>query len=164
MPNLGKIIAAHNTKILSQKIDLKKPNCNCRGTNICVMEGNRCCDEGVVYQAEVNAPNKPVMKYIGVCAPKWKSRYSNHKSSFKYPDKRNQTKLAGYVWSLKDEGLEPDIKWRTLARTSAYKPSNNTCRLCLTEKYHIMHRSEEASINSRDELFSGCLHKHSQLL
>ena len=26
---------------------------------------------------------------------------------------------------------------------------------------HLMHKLEEATINSRDESFSGCLHKHS---
>ena len=104
------------------------------------------------------------MKYVGVCAPKWKTRYANHKASFRNPEKRKQTKLSGYIWALKDENIEPDIKWRILARTSTYKPSNNTCRLCLTEKYIIMHKPEEATLNSRDEFFSGCLHKHGILL
>ena len=66
-------------------------------------------NERVVYKAEVNTLNKPIMKYIGMYATNWKSRYSNQKSSFRYQHKMNQTKLAGYVWSLKDEGLEPDI-------------------------------------------------------
>ena len=165
MPNLGKIVAAHNSKVTSTKINYKEPNCNCRGVNkTCIMEGSRCQDSGVIYQAEVIAPNKENMKYVGVCAPKWKTRYANHKTSFRHPEKRKQTKLSGYVWTLKDENIEPDIKWRILARTSTYKPSNNTCRLCLTEKYIIMHKPEEATLNSRDEFFSGCLHKHGLLL
>ena len=73
MPNLGKIVAAHNSKVKSTKINYKEPNCNCRGVNkICIMEGSRCQDSGVIYQAEVIAPNKENMKYVGVCAPKWK--------------------------------------------------------------------------------------------
>ena len=51
-----------------------------------------------------------------------------------------------------------------MARTSSFKASNNTCRLCLMEKFILMHKPEEATINSRDEFFSGCLHKHSLLL
>ena len=168
MPNLGKIVAGHNSKVASPITNLEEKNCNCRGRNaICMMEGSRCMDSGVVYQAEVSAPTKPLMKYVGVCAPDWKSRYRNHKTDFKYSDKRNHTKLAGYVWSLKDEGILHDdiaIKWRILARTSSFRASNNTCRLCLTEKFILMHKPDEATINARDEFFSGCLHKHSLLL
>ena len=166
MPNLGKIVASHNAKVTSPPtIDLTEENCNCRGKDaICIMEGSRCKDPGVVYQAEVTAQGKPVMKYVGVTAPSWKLRYGNHKASFTHSSKRKQTRLAGYIWSLKDEGLEPDIKWRILARSQPYKASTRSCRLCLKEKFYLMHKSQEATINSRDEFFSGCLHKHSLLL
>ena len=166
MPNLGKIVASHNAKISSPSIiNLEEENCNCRGKNaVCIMEGGRCKDCGVVYQAEVTAEGKPVMKYVGVTAPSWKLRYGNHKASFKHSTKRRSTKLAGYVWSLKDEGLQPEIKWRILSRNQPFKASTNTCRLCLKEKFYLMHKPEETTINSRDEFFSGCLHKHSLLL
>ena len=159
-------MAGHNTKISSPtNINLKEKNCNCQGKNaICVMEGGRCKDSGVVYQAEVTAEGKPAKKYVGITAGSWKLRYGNHKTSFKYSHKRINTKLAGYVWSLKDEGLEPEIKWRILSRNQAYKASSNCCRLCLKEKYILMHMPEEVTINSRDEFFSGCLHKHTLLL
>ena len=51
-----------------------------------------------------------------------------------------------------------NIKWRILAHRPSFKASNNTCRLCLQEKYILMHKPEEATINAR------CLHKHSLLL
>ena len=140
MPNLGKIVAGHNARVASPTTNLREKNCNCRGKNaICMMEGARCMDKEVVYQAEVTAPSKPLMKYVGVCAPEWKSRYRNHKTDFKYTEKRKHTKLAGYVWSLKDEGILHDditIKWRILAHCSSFKASNNTCRLCLTGKIY----------------------------
>ena len=70
MPNLGKIVAGHNARVASPTINLREKNCNCRGKNtICMMEGARCMDKEVVYQAEVTAPSKPSMKYVGVCAP-----------------------------------------------------------------------------------------------
>ena len=128
------------------------------------MEGSRCKDSGVVYQAEVRAEGKPLMKYVGVTAPSWKLRYGNHKASFRHSAKRKQTKLSGYIWSLKDEGIEPEVKWRILARCQPYRASSNTCRLCLREKFILMHKPMEATINGRDEFFSGCLHKHSLLL
>ena len=166
MPNFGKIVAGHNAKVTAPPpINLKDPNCNCQGKNaICVLEGSRCKDSGVVYQAEVTARGKSVKKYVGVTATSWKVRYGNHKTSFKYSHKRVNTRLAGYIWSLKDEGLEPEIKWRILNRCSTFKASTKTCRLCLREKFILMHKPEEATINHRDEFFSGCLHMHSLLL
>ena len=166
LPNLGKIVAGHNAKISNPTtINLEEENCNCRGKDVtCLMEGSRCKDSDVVYQAEVSAVGKPVMKYVGVAATSWKLRYGNHKNSFKYANKRKTTRLAGYVWSLKDEGLEPEIKWRILSRNQSFKASSNCCRLCLKEKFILMHKPEEATINSRDEFFSGCLHKHTLLL
>ena len=97
--------------------------------------------------------------------PPWKSRYGNHKTDFKYSSKRRHTRLAGYVWQLKDEGVDHTIKWQFLARASTYKSSTKTCRLCLTEKFNIMHsRGDMASLNKRKEFFSSCLHKEKLLL
>ena len=59
MPNLGKLVAGHNTKATTPANNYGEPNCNCRGKNaVCMIEGSRCMDEGVVYQAEVTANNK----------------------------------------------------------------------------------------------------------
>ena len=67
--------------------------------------------------------------------------------------------------SLKDEGLEPKIKWQFLTRATTYKPSTKTCRLCISEKFHIMHSKQDlASLNKRTEFFSSCLHKEKLLL
>ena len=47
MPNLGKIVAGHNSKVASPTTNLGEKNCNCRGRNaICMMEGSRCMDSG----------------------------------------------------------------------------------------------------------------------
>ena len=107
--------------------------------------------------AGVTAVGKKKEGYMGMCAPTFKSRLGNHKTDF--------TRLAGYVWSLKDEGLEPRIEWQFLGRASTYRPSSKTCRLCIMEKFHIMHsKSDLASLNKRTEFFSSCLHKEKLLL
>ena len=167
LPSFGKLIAGHNAKVTSPiTINLKEENCNCRGKKKtgCVMEGSRCLDKGTVYQAEVTAQGKPKEKYVGIAAPPWKERFRNHTASFKHIEKRKNTKLSGYIWKLKEEGLAYEIKWKTLARCQPFRASSNSCRLCLREKFILMHHSELASLNSRDEFYSGCLHKHSLLL
>ena len=129
------------------------------------MDGARCLGDNVIYQADVSAVGKKKEGYVGMAAPTFKSRYANHKTDFKHTSKRRHTKLAGYVWQLKDEGLDYQIEWQFLARASTYKASSKTCRLCLSEKYHIMHsRKDMASLNKRKEFFSSCLHKEKLLL
>ena len=52
-----------------------------------------------------------------------------------------------------------------MSRTDRDRPSSKTCRLCIMEKFHIMHsKSDLASLNKRTEFFSSCLHKEKLLL
>ena len=98
-------------------------------------------------------------------APSWKLRYANHTSNFRNPGARDRTKLAGHVWELKDEGLVPELKWQFLATAPTYKPSTKTCRLCIAEKFYIMHsKGDLASLNKRSEFFQSCMHKENLLL
>ena len=46
----------------------------------------------------------------------FKTRYSNHKSSFRLPQYRNVTKLSETVWALKHNGTPYTIKWDIVKR------------------------------------------------
>ena len=169
MPSLGRLIAGHNAKVVADELPKQRPydsNCNCRGgTEKCPVDGARCKDDCVIYQAGVTAVGKQKEGYVGMAAPPFKTRLANHKTDFKYTGKRKHTRLAGYVWQLKDEGLDYNIEWQFLARAPTFRASSNKCRLCLTEKYHIMHsRHDMASLNKRKEFFSSCMHKEKLLL
>ena len=73
-----------------------------------------------------------------------------------------RTRLAGYIWKLKDEGVAYTIKWETIASARAFTASSKRCRLCLMEKVKIMHTG--ATLNKRTEFFSSCRHKESLLV
>jgi len=107
---------------------------------------------------------KPDAGYVGLTANTFKVRYGNHKTSFKHSAKRINSSLAGRVWRLKDANRPFTITWNALATYPNYNPSTNSCRLCLMEKYTIMHRPDLATINQRDEFFTPCQHKQSKLL
>ena len=140
-------------------------NCNCRGGVENCPVGARCKDDKVIYQAYVTAPGRRREGYVGMSAPSWKLRYANHTSNFRNPGARVRTKLAGHVWELKDEGLVPELKWQFLATAPTYKPSTKTCRLCIAEKFYIMHsKGDLASLNKRSEFFQSCMHKEKLLL
>ena len=102
--------------------------------------------------------------YTGLSEPSWKIRWGNHKQNFNNTSQRNATCLSKHIWKLKDEGIPYEISFQQLAQASAYNPTTNICKLCLTEKYFIMFKPEGATINSRSEFFSSCRHKTKLLL
>jgi hypothetical protein len=69
-----------------------------------------------------------------------------------------------YIWKLKDNNTPYTIKWKVIARSSAYSPSTKICNLCLTEKYFIICKPQIATLNNRNELASDCRHKRRHLL
>ena len=166
MPNLGKLIAGHNSKVMTNNLPKQRPynsNCNCRGgTENCPMDGARCLDKCTIYEATVSAVGKADETYVGLSKPEWKSRYNNHTDTFRHSRKRVRTRLAGYIWKLQDEGVAYTLKWKTIATARAYTSSSKMCRLCLMEKVKIMHTG--ATLNKRTEFFSSCRHKEGLLL
>ena len=192
MPSLGKIIAGHNRKVLAAAPGgaggggdegggggggggsghgaggaggavPAAPKCNCR-RKPCPMEGERCRESEVVYQTTVTGEDTSVESYCGLSATEWKLRYANHTASFKHPSKRSETTLSKHVWKLKDDKIGYSIGWKILAKGRPYSPSSDCCRLCLKEKYFLMHKPELGTLNKRQEFFYSCRHKTSLLL
>ena len=125
----------------------------------------QCQTEGVVYQATVTRhDNNKEETYIGLTENTFKIRYTQHKHSFRHDQKRNQTALSKYLWTLKDKNIDYTIKWRTVARGRAYTTSTKSCRLYIKEKYFIVFKPQMATLNIRNELGSECRHKKKHLL
>ena len=123
-----------------------------------------CTTNSVVYRATVRRhDNCSVDTYTGLTGNTFKQRYSKHKSDFN-TGKRTATKLSGHVCSLRDQNIQHDISWSFIKRSPAYNPTSKTCRLCLTEAYHIIFEPGGATLNKRDEIFGFCKHKWSKLL
>ena len=137
---------------------------NC-GVNVVCPLGGKCLQTELVYQADVTASDNSIKKYIGLTAPTFKARLSNHKKSFNHRRYEHDTKLSVYIWQLKDQGLNYDIQWKILKLSRAYSPVTQTCRLCFDEKLLILKNSLDSSyLNKRDELFSKCRHRLKHLL
>ena len=91
MKNISKVIKGHNKKVTS-KPRYQRPKCNCRKKAKCPMEGN-CEVIDAVYKCDVIRP-LPKKVYLGLVEGEWKSRFYNHKLSFKHKRYSNKTTLV----------------------------------------------------------------------
>ena len=163
MPNMKTIISAHNKKILSQDTATPGPTqqqertCNCRKKPECPLEG-KCLQANVVYQASVTteATNE---SYVGL-ATNFKDRYRNHMTSFRHANRRNETELSKYIWTLKDARKPFRVQWKVLATCKPYDNMSKKCNLCLKEKFFIICRNDLCTLNKRNELASSCPHRN----
>ena len=134
MPNIGDKISAHNKQFLGG-VSNNPPmqyNCNCRVKGDCPLNGN-CLTESLIYKATVDNNQT----YIGITGGTLKQRYTTHKASFRHEDKRNATQLSKHIWTKKDQGQDPNIKWECVETAPVYNPIIGRCILCLKEKEKI---------------------------
>ena len=163
MPNLKQIIGGQNKKILekvNKEADKKESKCKCRGgIRNCPIEG-RCRETELIYEAEVKATDKSDKKYLGCTATTFTKRHANHKSDFKHEHRRHATKLSGYVWKLKEEGVQHEIKFKIVRKAKEYSPKTGMCNLCLNEKLMIMEADQKIYLNDRTEILNKCRHSN----
>ena len=56
------------------------------------------------------------------------------------------------------------LDWKVIDKGKTFNPITGVCKLCLIEKFHILYNPEASTLNSRDEIFTPCPHKHKFLL
>ena len=138
--------------------------CNCRQPAHCRLDGN-CWKSAVIYQATVTTDdNRPAESYVDLTENSFKTRYANHKSSFRDPNKRLSTELSKHIWHLKDAKMEYIVTWKILNQAAPFNPAFNSCNLSLWEKYFTICRPDVASLNKRNELVTSCRHARKFLL
>ena len=102
--------------------------------------------------------HNPSQTYVGLTESPFKTRYSNHRSSFSNANKMHNTELSKYIWYLKENLTNFKVTWRILKRATSYRLTSNRCNLGLYEKYFIICKPDLASLNKRNELISSCRH------
>ena len=162
MNNIKVIIQKHNKKTLNKTKKTEEQNsttnaqsCNCRSKNLCPLN-NKCLIKNVIYKATISS-TKETKNYIGSTGNTFKSRWYSHNSSFKtYKD--NGTELAKYIWHLKNNNINYDIKVNILHHIGEMKNIHNTCKTCILEKIEIANANKKINLNKRYELFAICPH------
>ena len=101
---------------------------------------------------------------MGLTDTDFKSRFANHKQSFRNEVYSNQTELSKHVWQLKEAGVDHTIRWKILDKAQAYSNATKRCKLCTLEKFYIICKQELATLNKRTELANTCRHANKFLL
>ena len=160
MPNMAAILSRHNKTILASKNTNVHPLCNCRRKAECPLNRD-CRKKAIVYKASISTDsNDPPKSYYGCCETEVKSRFYNHRQTFKNKQKRYNTELSKAFWEAIDNGRKPHVKWSISARSSTYQPVAARRNLCLDEKLAILLADPPSTLNKRTELTGKCRHKN----
>ena len=158
MPNMAAVINSHNAKVLAPPASSTQRSCNCRQTQSCPLSG-KCLTECIVYKATVTAPQKPARHYYGLTEGAFKTRFNAHTRSFRNEGCRRDTELSKYIWELKDQDQEFQIKWSIVQKAMPYQCGTRRCDICLAEKMVIATANPATMLNKRAEIISTCRHR-----
>ena len=161
LENVEAKIKKHNKKVLYQPNVKEMLECNCRNKELCPLQG-KCRTNSVIYECTVGTREETNVEkdYKGVTEGEIKQRITAHMSSFRTVEYRNSSELSKYIWKLKDENKQFDIKWKIIDRSIPYINGSKRCNLCITEKLHIINSNEQRTISKRSELVSKCRHEN----
>ena len=94
---------------------------------------------------------------FGINETEFKFKYNNHTMSFRNRTHENDPKLSKFIWSLKDQNKEFDIKWFILKKCSG----SISCNVCLLKKLVINNfKEKERLLNKCLNLVSKCRHEN----
>ena len=158
--NMSSIIKSHNAKILANSgTRAESKSCNCRNKDLCPLD-RACLVNNIVYKATVTTTSGETKVYIGMAEHSFKTRYNNHKLSFKHRKHSHDTVLSKYIWDQRDKNTDFSIKWSIVTQASSYRGNPSRCNLCLTEKLCILSADRSTLLNKRSELITKCRHEN----
>ena len=177
LKNMEGEISRHNGRLLMSEAETPVPpmyNCQARLKPNCPMP-NYCNATCVVYRAKVSEGDvqnpSAIEYYTGLTENPIKKRIKKHFSDIEHynpldPDNhKSGTRLSRHCGNLAVNNIPYNIEWDILAETKvAFNPLTGYCKLCTMEKYLIMFRPEDATLNLRSEFFNHCRHKERHLL
>ena len=121
-----------------------------------------CLTPSIMYSAKVTTTEDPMGKnYIGLTEGPLKQRYTQHALSFRNRHYANSTELSRYIWHLKDNKTDFEIKLSILTSAAAYSNKSKRCNLCLAETFFIIKAEKSTLPKKRSEPVFKCRHEKS---
>ena len=119
----------------------------------------------MIYRAAVTTEDDEKTEfYVGLTSRPFKKRLYEHQGDKNNIARRTKTSLSKHIWNLKDNNREFQTNWDVIDKAPPYNPISRKCRLCLKEKFYIMHTPQNSTINQRNEIWTPCRHRFSGLL
>ena len=109
-----------------------------------------CSETLYIYMVKVE-------KYVGSTTD-FKDRLGNHEKSFKHERYKHETVLSSHIWECKERGSTYTVTWKALDRGQPFNPVTKTCKLCTREKFYIIRKPHQATLNHRQEIGAHCRH------
>ena len=124
MPNLKQRIDGYDKSTLRKTYAVPSKACNYCQPAHCSLDGN-WLKSAVIYQATVTTEdNRQAESYVGLTENSFKTRYANHKSSFRDPNKILSTELNRHIWHLKDAEIEYKVTWKILKDAAPFNSAS----------------------------------------
>ena len=132
-----------------------------KGKAGCVM-ADKCVNSNMVYRYHVTRSDFNTTETYTGCTWNFKKRHDTHMRSVNHDT--GSTTLSNHLKSLISGNIPYNIRWEFIEHAAPFNPTTWWCRLCTLEKYYILFKPEEASLNQRSEFFNYCYHQKPQLL
>ena len=135
MSNISSIISGHNKNFLNPNVT--QYGCNCRLREDCPLQ-NHSLKPNIINKADAHCEaNKNYKFYFGVSQTPFQERFQNYNRKLNQEQSIKSTKLAEYIWSLKDAETPYTINWSIVAKLKG-NTKTSYCPFCLTEQYHLI--------------------------
>ena len=90
--------------------------------------------------------------YIRLTDNEFKTRYNQHKSSFKLVHRNKDTKLSEHIWELKDRNIGHIIQWEIIKKDKPYTPEKKRVQSFFGRKISNFNQSSLPKQKKRDFL------------
>ena len=108
---MASAIQNHNTSLLKDPTPTDIKECSCHQKPECQLD-KKCLSGHLVYNTSVDRLDTNEIKhYYGTCKKKFKECYNNNTTSFRNKNKEKSTELSKYIWELKDNNIQNNLKW-----------------------------------------------------
>ena len=144
MSNMASAIQSHNISVLKDPVPTDIKECSCCRKPECPLD-RMCLSEFLVYKASADRlDTKETKHYYETCKKNFKEHYNNHTASFRNKSKEKSTELSKYIWELKNNKIQHNLKWCIASKARPYACVCRKCDLCLTEKLPVIKADPES--------------------
>ena len=144
-PSMASKIGAHNNKVEANNEELggEERLCSCPKTKggfpFACEWGGKCMEGNTVYSCKGLKPNGSIKwEYLGITKGSIKEWISNHYTSFKKIERKNETELSKKMWKEKEEQIVTTLNWSKIAYAKARSANQKSCNLCNKETLLIL--------------------------